>query len=80
MSVHGAFYTCLLMYLQTHMCVLTLIKGLEFAPCGEFIITLIPLEKDSFAQPSHTYPSILSPADKMCCLKYVVIFKIENIM
>lgn len=30
-------------------CVLTVMKGLEFAAGGEFIITLIPLEKDSFA-------------------------------
>lgn len=29
------------------MCVQTVIKGLEFAAGGEFIITLIPLEKYS---------------------------------
>lgn len=54
-------------------------KGFEFAASGEFIITLIPLERDSLAYPSHTSPSLLTPADKMCCLKYALsFFKIEN--
>ncbi len=45
-------------FTAAYACVLTVMKGLEFAAGGEFIITLIPLERYSPASPSHTYPSM----------------------
>lgn len=52
--VSAVVYTCLrTVHARVHkricVCVSTVMKGLEFAAGGEFIITLIPLERDSLA-------------------------------
>lgn len=62
------------------MHLLTVMKGLEFAVSGEFIMTLIPLERYSLPTLPHISFSSLIPADTMCCLKCCLSSRIDNIM
>lgn len=78
--VQVTVYTCLCMCLcWTWMHLLTVMKGLEFAVSGEFIMTLIPLERYPLPTLPHISSSLL-PADTMCCLECCLRSRMENIM
>lgn len=79
--VRVTVYTCLSMCMRwTWRHLLTVMKGLEFAVSGEFIMTLIPLERYSLPTLPHISFSSLLPADTMCCFKCCLSSRMENIM